>query len=104
MAKLSFEWDDKKEQENLRKHGISFELAQEAFFDERRLIARDNLHSEIEPRYYCFGNVGGQIVTVRFTLRGRVIRIIGAGIGEKERSMIPPPRSRGESDVGSEGV
>jgi len=28
MGKTRFEWDDKKGQENLSKHGVSFELAQ----------------------------------------------------------------------------
>jgi uncharacterized DUF497 family protein len=48
-----------------------------------RLIARDELHSQGEQRYYCFGKVAGRVVTVRFTLRSRVIRIIGAGYWRK---------------------
>lgn len=30
---ISFVWDQKKAQENLRKHGVAFEEAAEAFFD-----------------------------------------------------------------------
>lgn len=62
-----------------KKHGISFEDAQKAFKDERRIIAIDLKHSKSELRYYCIGKVEGNIVTVRFTYRKGKIRIIGAG-------------------------
>ena len=75
----SFEWDFDKDAENQQKHGVSFRLAQEAFLDPKRVIARDLAHSESEERFYCFGAVGGGILTVRFTYRKYVVRIIGAG-------------------------
>jgi uncharacterized DUF497 family protein len=75
----SFEWDPAKDTENRRKHGVSFFEAQVAFLDRCRVIARDVSHSRSEQRYYCFGRVGDGILTVRFTHRGEVIRIIGAG-------------------------
>ncbi len=43
------------------------------------MIAQDTAHSEQEQRYYCFGRVGEGVLTVRFTYRADVIRIIGAG-------------------------
>jgi uncharacterized DUF497 family protein len=79
----SFEWDLDKDAENQRKHGVSFSLAQEAFVDPRRVVARDLAHSRCEERFYCFGVVGGGILTVRFTFRHEVIRIIGAGYWRK---------------------
>ena len=75
----SFEWDEKKNKINQHKHGISFEAAQLAFADTNRIIAKDLEHSNGEKRYYCFGQVGEHIVTVRFTYRNIKIRIIGAG-------------------------
>jgi len=75
----SFEWDPAKATDNLTKHGVAFSEAQLAFFDVRRVIARDLRHSRTEPRFYCFGKVGNGIMTVRFTYRDDVIRIIGAG-------------------------
>lgn len=84
MAKTSdFEWDDAKDRTNQRKHGISFSLAQFAFFDERRVILEDVDHSGDEKRYYCLGRVGGGILTVRFTHRKAKIRIFGAGYWRK---------------------
>jgi uncharacterized DUF497 family protein len=87
MAQVTFEWDDRKAAENQRKHGVSFTLAQQAFLDAQRVIARDLKHSKDEPRYYCMGKVDDEIITVRFTFRGRVIRIIGAGYWRKGRKI-----------------
>ena len=83
MAGARFDWDPDKGRENQSKHGISFFEAQFAFADPRRVIAEDLSHSSSEKRFYCFGEVGGGIVTVRFTYREGVIRIIGAGYWRK---------------------
>jgi uncharacterized DUF497 family protein len=80
---VGFEWDLDKDAENQQKHGVSFGLAREAFLDPKRVIARDLAHSKSEERFYCFGFVGGGILTVRFTYRNDVIRIIGAGYWRK---------------------
>jgi uncharacterized protein len=85
MTKVTFQWDERKDIENRRKHGVSFALAQQAFFDPKRVIARDLKHGNSEKRYYCMGLVGRGILTVRFTFRGRTIRIIGAGYWRQGR-------------------
>lgn len=87
MTKALFEWDSKKDQENQQKHGVSFALAQYAFADSQRIIAEDVNHSKTEKRYYCFGKVGDNILTVRFTYRNNVIRIIGAGYWRKGKAI-----------------
>jgi uncharacterized DUF497 family protein len=79
----SFEWDNRKDRANRAKHGVSFALAQAAFFDPRRVIAEDLDHGAGEPRYFCLGMVPDGILTVRFTYRGRRIRIFGAGYWRK---------------------
>ncbi|MGH7487641.1 MAG: BrnT family toxin [bacterium] len=79
MAKARFDWDPAKDRANHLKHGIGFAEAQLAFADARRVIAEDLAHSEDEPRFFCFGWVGGAILTVRFRYRSNVIRILGAG-------------------------
>lgn len=61
--------------------------AKYVFADPRRVIAEDRGHSEHERRYYCFGEVGGGVMTVRFTWREGVIRIIGAGYWRKGRKI-----------------
>jgi uncharacterized protein len=83
---MEFEWDDAKNSDNIVKHGVSFYEAQEAFFDKRRVIAFDRLHSsEHEKRYFCYGLVYDKIITVRFTIRVDKIRIIGAGYWREGR-------------------
>lgn len=87
MHEATFEWDSWKDRENLQRHGVSFFDAQRAFADSRRVIAEDAAHSQIEKRYFCFGVVDGGVLTVRFTWRANVIRIIGAGYWRKGRAI-----------------
>ncbi len=77
----------KEEPREPRQQGVSFAEAQYAFADLRRVIAEDLSHSGREKRYYCFGKVGGGILTVRFTYRGGVIRIFGAGYWRKGKAI-----------------
>jgi uncharacterized DUF497 family protein len=77
---MTFEWDESKNRSNQKKHGISFESAQNAFFDPNRLILSDEKHSKLEERYFCIGNTRLGIITVRFTMRNDAIRIFGAGL------------------------
>ncbi|MCF7838338.1 MAG: BrnT family toxin [Candidatus Marinimicrobia bacterium] len=82
-----FEWDAEKDRLNQRKHGAGFLLARYAFADPRRVIAEDVAHSSEEERFFCIGWVGDGILTVRFTYRGEVIRIIGAGYWRKGKQL-----------------
>lgn len=85
---MQFEWDEVKDETNKRKHGISFYSAQYAFSDPNRVIAEDLDHSnEDEKRYFCFGEVNDEIVTVRFVVREDKIRIIGAGYWRKGKKI-----------------
>ena len=87
MSKARLEWDENKDAENREKHGVAFSLAQYASADPHRVIAEDLAHSEGEQRYFCFGKVEGGILTVRFTCRGGVIRIYGAGYWRKGKAI-----------------
>jgi len=87
MANTRFDWNTDKDAENQQKHGISFNRAQYAFADPQRVIAKDITHSQIEERLYCFGEVDGGVLTVRFTYRVSVIRIIGAGYWRKGKAI-----------------
>ena len=87
MSKDSFDWDTEKDLTNQAKHGVSFSEAQYAFADPNRVIAEDLSHSKKEKRYFCFGKVGGGVVTVRFTYRSGVIRIFGADYWRKGKKV-----------------
>jgi uncharacterized protein len=83
---VEFEWDERKDRENTAKHGVSFQEATKAFDDPRLVLAEDAEHSAGERRYFAFGRVGGGVLTVRFTLRGERVRIIGAGYWRRGRT------------------
>jgi len=85
--KSHFEWDESKDEENQKKHGFPFEIAQYAFADPNRIILQDLAHSDEEKRYYCIGKIEDGIVTVRFTYRKNVIRIFGAGYWRKGKNI-----------------
>ena len=89
MDQVIFDWDESKNLENQKKHGISFNEAQHAFFDQNRVIAEDLEHSQFEKRFYCFGRdlEGVGIITVRFTYRSNRIRIFGAGYWRKGKKI-----------------
>ena len=73
------EWDDNKNQINIKKHGISFETAALVFADEERIEYYDKLHSQDEDRYVVLGCVQGVLYVV-YTMRDDAARIISARI------------------------
>ncbi len=79
----SFVWDENKELENIRKHGVDFSTATRVFKDPDIRIYIDAKHSKYEERFFCIGKVDGKVLTVRFTYRFGKIRIIGAGYWRK---------------------
>ena len=87
MAETGFEWNSRKDRENENKHGVAFAVAQYVFADPNRVIAEDIIHSGTEKRYYCFGKVADGVLTVRFTYRKGLIRIIGAGYWRKGKKI-----------------
>ena len=87
MSRTHFEWDEDKDISNRAKHNVSFALAQRAFLDPHRIIVEDIGHTKEEERFYCIGRVDEGIMTVRFTFRGNVIRIYGAGYWRKGRKI-----------------
>ena len=78
---MTFEWDENKEQINIKKHGMDFETASRVFDDENRIEIYDDLHSDYEDRYITIGMIDEItcIAMVVYTERGTdVIRIISA--------------------------
>lgn len=74
-----FEWNLTKEVQNIAKHGVAFMTAMEVFADPHVIFLEDPKHSSEEERLYAIGKtVQGTILTVRYTVRGEVIRIFGA--------------------------
>jgi len=81
MIELQFEWDKRKEKANVRKHGISFEEARSAFYDENAIQFSDPDHSGEEDRFILLGisfKLRVLVVCHCFRENDRVIRIISA--------------------------
>ena len=80
---LRFEWDEKKNIINQKKHGISFDAAKIVFFDPERYEMYDEIHSLFEKRWIILGLAGLKILKVVFTERNGIIRIISARKADK---------------------
>jgi uncharacterized DUF497 family protein len=85
VAQLRFEWDPRKNASNRRKHGVSFEEAQTAFYDERALLIEDPDKSE--ERFVLLGlSAALRVLLVCHCYRkaDEVIRIISARKANRE--------------------
>jgi uncharacterized DUF497 family protein len=86
--KLEFEWDEAKAEANWRVHGVSFKLAQTAFDDAFSIERVDDREDYGEERFVMIGMADNKVIlTVTYTERGEIIRIIsarGATAREKE--------------------
>jgi hypothetical protein len=77
---VRFEWDPRKAEANLRKHGVSFEDASTVFGDPLAATVPDPDHSVDEARSVTIGQSASQllVVVVHADRGGEVIRIISA--------------------------
>jgi uncharacterized DUF497 family protein len=77
---MKFQWDPRKANANLRKHGISFDEAVTVFKDPLAFIFDDKVHSEYETREIIIGHsILNRLIVVCFTERGeQSIRIFSA--------------------------
>jgi uncharacterized DUF497 family protein len=55
MAGLRIEWDGRKAAANKRKHGVSFDEAATAFYDDNGRVIADPDHSDEEDRFILLG-------------------------------------------------
>jgi uncharacterized DUF497 family protein len=82
---MQLEFAPDKEAANLAKHGVDFSMVLRVFEDPNRIIIPNQNHSLDEPRFYAIGHDGREILTVRFTIRGDALRVIGAGYWRKQK-------------------
>ena len=76
---MNFEWNPRKAQVNLQKHGVSFSEAGTVFGDDLAVTVPDPDHSDEEDRYITVGwSNRGRLLMVSHTDRGDKIRIISA--------------------------
>ena len=88
---MRFEWHDAKSRANLRKHGVGFDTARQAFDDPYALMLLDETQED-EERWRAIGRAGVDVIlVVAHAVRRRgseqVIRIISARRALKHERM-----------------
>ncbi|MEI8395781.1 MAG: BrnT family toxin [Rhodospirillaceae bacterium] len=78
---MDFDWHERKCESNLLKHGIDFEDAIRLW--EGLVIEKYSVHAGGEPRTKAIGMVDGQVLTIIYTWRGAVRRLISARRADK---------------------
>ena len=76
---VGFDWDKGNRDKNHLKHNVRNGECEDIFFNQLLIVVSDAAHSAKEKRYAAFGVTdGGRKLTVIFTLRGKLIRVISA--------------------------
>lgn len=91
LAKIKkFQWDQGNRNKNLAKHKVSDEESEEVFFDPRKRIFKDALHSAQENRYILIGQTKlKRLLFIVFTIRRNKVRVISArNLNKKERKLL----------------
>ena len=86
---MRFEWDTKKAEKNLKKHGVTFEEAATIFGDPLAVTFQDPDHSFEEERQLTFGqSLQRRLIVVSHTSRGERTRIINARLMDRNERVI----------------
>ena len=98
MLTLPFEWDQRKNRMNRRKHGVTFEEAEGVFLIDDALLIDDPDHSHQEDRFVLLGfslRLRVPVVCHCYRHGGDVIRIISARkANQTERELYTQRRHR----------
>ena len=84
----SFEWNRGNFNKNWIKHRVTNKECEESFFDRKRKIYKDRLHSKNEQRYILLGKTkNARLLFISFTKRGGKVRVISARPIDKKGEM-----------------
>ncbi len=88
LGGMVFEYDELKNQTNIRKHGLSFKSAARVFFDYDRIEFYDDAHSEAEPRYDTIGDLsaGNAVHPEENVLIGKIQEVLFVVYTERFRT------------------
>ena len=74
-----FDWDEGNQEKNWLRHHVSVAECEQVFFNAPLLVAPDEEHSDLEPRYYVLGQTNaGRRLFVALTIRDKLMRVISA--------------------------
>ena len=87
---MKFDWDKKKNDQNFKKHGLSFEEASKLFTGRSDFLEIfDEEHSEDEDRFIAIGTISRGLIVVVFVERDfETIRIISARKASKSETKL----------------
>lgn len=81
---MRFEWNPKKAEHNVKKHGVTFEEASTVFGDPLAATIPDPRHSAEENRFVTMGqSTENRLVVVAHVDRGERVRIISARLATR---------------------
>jgi len=88
---IGFDWDQGNKTKNTTKHQVTNEECEEVFFDHRKKMLKDILHSGKEERYILIGQTKQtRLLFIVFTIRKDKIRVISArDLNNKEKKLCP---------------
>lgn len=83
---IEFFWDKGNIDKNWGKHRVTNRECEEIFYDKKKKISKDVLHSGKEGRFILLGKTKtGRLLYLVFTIRNKKIRVISArDINKKE--------------------
>jgi uncharacterized DUF497 family protein len=100
---VGFDWEAGNAPKVAGRHGVESGECEQAFFQVPFVVSHDAAHSALEHRWRALGQTAaGRRVFVVFTLRGSLIRVLGArDMNRKERAQYAETitRTKGDSDV-----
>jgi hypothetical protein len=74
-----FDWDEGNREKNWIRHRVSMAECEQVFLNLPFVVAPDETHSDVEPRYYVLGRTdAGRRLFVVATIRGTSIRVTSA--------------------------
>jgi len=86
---VGFEWDNGNKGKNFLKHKIRDEECEEVFFDHKKKILMDKIHSGKEERHILIGKTKKQkLIFLVFTIRKNKVRIISARDQHRKEKII----------------
>lgn len=84
---LEFQWDESKNRENVRKHGVDF-LRASLVFEGPILERPDDRFDYGEERMIALGLASGTVYRVVYVMRANLVRIISAQKANKHEQVI----------------
>lgn len=87
---MKFEWDENKNQKNIKKHQVSFDEAKTVFYDNNALYEYDDDHSVTEERFKIIGiSYKERLLIVCHCVKEKdIIRIFSARVADADEKVM----------------